>query len=72
MKAPRDLEQLVDRVLIDNLPASLKQSIDTLLARGVSRPGILSFVKACAAKATQGRGGHLTVSAVEAYLDSKK
>jgi hypothetical protein len=67
-----DLNRLVDDTLIAGLPPGLKDAIDRLLARGMSRLSILTAVRAMAAKAAGGdpNKGRLTVAAVEAYLDA--
>lgn len=68
-----ELRRVVDAVLIDGLPASLKESIDRLLAAGEPKERIMETIRAAAGRAAGGdpNKGRLTVAAAEAYLESK-
>lgn len=61
------LEALLNPVLIDGLPQSLKDAIDSALAAGANPAEILRR-----AKRQAGRRAPLTAAAVEAYLESKR
>lgn len=59
------IKNLLNPVLIDGLPQSLKDAIDDLLAKGGSRKEVLVLAKRIAKRAP------LTYAAVEAYLETK-
>lgn len=59
------IKNLLNPVLIDGLPQSLKDAIDDLLAKGGSRQHVLAIAKRIAKTAP------LTYAAVAAYLESK-
>jgi hypothetical protein len=68
-----NIDQAANRVILDWLPARLKAAIDEVLARGGSKPGVLSVVEASARRAagSDRNAGKLTVEAVKAYLETK-
>ena len=59
------IKNLINPVLIDGLPQSLKDAIDDLLAKGGSRKDVLAIAKRIAKTAP------LTYAAIEAYIESK-
>ena len=71
-----ELNNLCNQVLRDNLPEGLKKEIDRMLARGVSKAGLLDIIGRMARRAgkrtpAEGAMGELTIAAVEAYLATK-
>jgi hypothetical protein len=67
MSHPSDLEAVCDQILIECLPASLKETVDAALASGAS-PGAIVKLAAIAA----GDRGQLTMLGLQAYLESRK
>ena len=73
MKRKSDLEKLVETTLVENLHSPLKTTIDRLLARGVDKTEILTFVRHVIRRdyGRTDREGFLTLAAVDAYLEGK-
>lgn len=69
----KDLEDTLNRVLIDGLPQGVKDSIDRLLTAGEPKPKILAHLRASVRRVAVGdpNKGQLTLAAAEAYLESK-
>jgi hypothetical protein len=65
-----ELEKMIDRVLIDNMPARLKEAIDDLLSRGNSKIRVLLAVRAILRSHRRPKRS-LTMLSVEAYLAAK-
>ena len=68
------LEDVCRQLLIDHLSPTLKVTISRLMARGLSREGIMLLVMDSVKRAVAdgcGEGGELTITAVEAYLATR-
>lgn len=69
------VKSALDKTLIDGLRPELKDTIDRLIARGMSKRAVLEIVRVTIARATRGSmdvdRGKLTYAAIEAYLAGK-
>lgn len=71
-RRPDPLEQMLDTVLADGLPANLKATIDAALEAGCPKAAVLARVRRRIGPCRPGQTGWLTLQGVRAYLEAAK